>query len=641
MKSIVELHQRLNPDWRPWAKAAVWLQLVIACAWALTQFWYTLTNGISPVPMRVITLTAALLTMFLMFPATRRSGGARWSLWLNVVLMAAALASGAYMVSQYSTMVWRMGIPDHADLLFGAIEILLVLEAARRSMGPPLVGIVGVFILYALFGGIIPGMLGHAPIDVSRLIGEVYLTTSGLWGVLLAVVATYVGIFTLFGNFLNQVGAGSWFISIAQSLVGWARGGPAKIAVFASALSGSIIGNSSANVVTVGTFTIPLMKKIGYKADMAGAVEACASTGGQIMPPVMGASAFIIAEVLGIPFSDVVIAAAIPAALYFASLLMLSDFEARRLDLRGTPRSELPPFGRAFRTGWWNVIPIATLIVLLFAVRVDAAFAGLGGLVAGVVVGIVNRRDRLTLDRALSALIGFARGLVEVAIACAAGGVLVAVVDLTGLGFKFSQAILNVSGHNLLLTMVLTAAAAIVLGMGMPTTAVFIVLSVLIAPALINLHVIPVAAQLFVFFFGAYSAVTPPVAVAAYAAAPIAEASAAAVGVRAFRLALPSFVIPFMFVLHPGLLFHAQSAAAMVGGIAETLLAMLAMMGVTSGVFLTRRALPWERLALLVAAAVLVVGTPWLLAAGLALLLLVGGVQMSRLRPSARSAVTP
>jgi TRAP transporter 4TM/12TM fusion protein len=381
----------------------------------------------------------------------------------------------------------------------------------------------------------------------------VYLTFNGFFGEPMAISATYVFMFVLFGAFLERSGGGGFFMEISKSLVGRFRGGPGLMAVIGSALMGTISGSAVANVATVGVLTIPMMKKVGYEKNYAGAVEAVASTGGQIMPPVMGAGAFIMAEYVGIPYTQVAKHALIPALLYFFAVFLQVYFYARRHELPGIPPGEIHKASTIMKESGYLALPLL-IIIGLMVTGTSPMRAGFWGVVSCVACSYLNKKTAMSPRKILEAIQSAANGIIPVAAACACAGIIIAVIRFTGLGLKFSSAITALSQGSLILAMVLTMFSSLVLGMGLPTTASYIIQSALTAPALITMGLMPIQAHLFIFYFACIAVITPPVALAAFTAAPIAEGNAVTVGVKAFLLGLASFIVPYMFAFGPGLL---------------------------------------------------------------------------------------
>jgi len=476
--------------------------------------------------------------------------------WVVAALFAVgAVLSCAYLVWQHEALVQRAGTPTALDLAMGLVAVAVVLELTRRTTGWGLVAVAVLALIYAVSGPWLPGILAHRGYGFSRIMEILYLSTEGIWGVPLGVSADFVYLFVLFGALLDVAGGGALLIALANRVAGRTRGGPAKTAAVASAFMGSLSGSAVANVVTTGTFTIPLMKRAGFRPFFAGAIEAAASTGGQLMPPIMGAGAFILATWTSIPYVEVAVAAAVPAILYYAALLMAIHFRAGRTGLEPTGLEDREPVLPRLHL----LIPLAVIVVLLAMGR-SPMRAAFWGVVGAVVVSLMGRDTRPGGAEARRALVGAAAGTVQVAAACAAAGIVVGVASLTGIGLRMSELIVTVSGGNLFPALLLTAAGSIVLGMGLPTTAAYVVLAALGAPALTELGVPLLAAHLFIFYFGCISNVTPPVSLAAYAAAGIAGAPAMRTAGTAMTLAFAGFLVPFMFVYGPPLLLEGSPA---------------------------------------------------------------------------------
>jgi TRAP transporter 4TM/12TM fusion protein len=438
------------------------------------------------------------------------------------------------------------------------------------------------FIVYAFYGRSFPGMLAHRGFDLERISAVLYLTTEGISGLPLQVSATYVAAFVIFAAFLDVSGAGRFFIDWSNALVGWVRGGPAKVAVIASALMGTISGSAVANVVSTGPFTIPLMKHVGLRPAFAGGVEAAASSGGQIMPPVMGAAAFIMVEILGVPYTEIVTAAILPAILYFIGILVMIDLEVSRLGIKGLDRSELGAASQIFLAKGHLALPLVALLFLLFYVDYTPTTSAFFATCAVIVSCYLRRSTWLPLREILEGLRRGGMGLLEVAAVCACAGIVIGVMMLTGLGLRLSAIMIDVSGGSLGVLLVLTAVVALILGMGLPSSAVYVVLATLIAPAMVKLGVDPIAAHLFVFYFGVLGNVTPPVAIAAYAAAALAGANATATGIAAFRLALAGFLLPFIWIYSPSLILKGE-LLEVVGTTVSAIIGIVALSGALQG----------------------------------------------------------
>jgi TRAP transporter 4TM/12TM fusion protein len=525
---------------------------------------------------------------------TRRLGeepASRTSLALAVLLGSACV----YLVSQHQALVMRAGTPRTADIIAGAVAIVLVLELARRAVSAALVVVALLALVYSQAGPWLPGLLGHRGYSPTRVVEHLFLGTEGIWGVPLGVSADFVFLFILFGTLLDASGGGQLLLALAQRAAGNSLGGPAKTAAVASAFMGSLSGSAVANVVTTGTLTIPMMKRAGFKPHVAAAIEAAASTGGQLVPPVMGAGAFILATWTAIPYLQVATSAVLPALLYYVALLAGIHFTASRAGIATTAVAAPADVGRRLHL----LVPLIGIVVLLAFGRspMRAAFWGVVLAFTSAMLSVTTRPDWARLR---GILIATASGAVPVAAACAAAGIIVGVATLTGIGLRMSGLIITLSGGYLLLGLFWTALAGVILGMGLPTTAAYVVLAALGAPALVELGAPPLAAHLFIFYFGCISNVTPPVSLAAYAAAGIAEAPALRTAITALLLAATGFVIPFAFVFAPALLLQG-SFPAIVFAAGAALAGVVALAAAAAGHH--NRPLPAvERVALLAAA---------------------------------------
>ncbi len=536
-----------------------------------------------------------------------------WILLLNGFLIGAVLISSLYLVTQHEALVRRAGSPTPMDLAGGLLALVVVLELARRTTGWGLVVVAALALVYAVVGPFLPGFLAHRGYGFTRLMEHLYLSTEGIWGVPLGVSADFVYLFVLFGALLDMAGGGALLIGLADRATGRTRGGPAKTAALASALMGSLSGSAVANVVTTGTFTIPLMRRSGFKPFFAGAIEAAASTGGQLMPPVMGAGAFILATWTNIPYPRVAVAAIVPAVLYYVALLMAIHFRAGRMGLEGSRlRSREAVLPRLHL-----LLPLG-FIVLLLAMGRSPMRAAFWGVVTALGVSLVARQTRPTPGKLEKALVAAGGGAVQVAAACAAAGVVVGVASLTGIGLRMSELIITLSQGNLFLALLLTAMGSIVLGMGLPTTAAYVVLAALGAPALIQLGVPVLAAHLFIFYFGCISNVTPPVSLAAYAASGIAGSPPLRTAWTAMVLAFAGFLVPFMFVYGPPLLL--MGSVGEIGLVVATGLAGVTALAASTMGYLRGELAFWERALLGFGAVALIF--PDLVSDGVGLLLL-------------------
>lgn len=522
------------------------------------------------------------------------------------ILIAATVFSMGYIVVENKVLENRLAFVTPfttVQLVAVIMLVVLVLEATRRLTGLTLPIACLIFLAYAFWGDRFTGVLGHAPLSAKRILEQISITSEGFFGSSLGISATYVVIFIILAGFLETTGAGQFFIDIASSATGTKRGGPAKIAVVGSCLFGSISGSSVANVVSTGTFTIPLSKSVGYPSYFAGAVEAVASTGGQLMPPVMAAVAFIMADNLSVPYISICGAALIPAVLYYWSLFSMVDAKAVKLGIAGLKKEQLPQGREVLKNGWFLALPFLVLIALMM-MNYTPMKAGFYAIVSLLVILLIFDRKKLNWANITNALENGAKGVISVSVTSACAGIIVGVIMITGLGLKFTSIITTVSNGNLLIALILSAVVAIILGMGLPTVPAYIVMSSLVAPALVKMGVAPMAAHMFVLYFAVLSCITPPVAIASYAAAAIADANAIKVGFESVRLAVVAYIIPFVFVYNPVLLFDGKPidiflsfATAVLGCMALT----WAIEGVVEG------KIPWwARIVSLLAAAFLV-----------------------------------
>ncbi len=529
-----------------------WIVYCIGVAFSCFQV-YTAAFGLLPAQLqRSIHLAFSFVLVFLLFPF-RHSKTSNRLRWYNYLLAAFACYVGLYMMLNYHRIMQAGGDYATVDYVFAGFGILLTLEAARRVVGIPIISIAIVFLLYAYFGPYFPGFLAHRGYSLERIASHMYLTTEGIMGIPLGVSATFIYLFVLFGSFREKSGLGQLFIDISNAVAGWASGGPAKVAVVTSALEGMVSGSSVANTVESGSFTIPMMKRLGYRPEFAAAVEASASTGGQIMPPIMGAAAFIMAEFINIPYLDIAKAAAIPACLYFLGVFIEVHFEARRCKLRGMSRDELPRFGVVMAERGHLFLPLIAIIGFLLT-GYTPLYAALMGLATCILAGALRKSTRMSLRDIADGFEMGARNAIGVAIACATAGIIIGVVTLTGLGLKLAHGLIDLAGGYLLPTLFFTMITSLILGMGAPTTANYIITSTIAAPALILLKVPPLAAHMFVFYFGIVADITPPVALAAYAGSGIARSDPMKTGFTATKLAIGAFLVPYIFVYNPAML---------------------------------------------------------------------------------------
>ncbi|MBE6074912.1 MAG: TRAP transporter permease [Selenomonas ruminantium] len=601
----------------------------IAIAFSVFQL-YTATFGVLDAQLqRGVHLGFGLALVYLLYPSCKS-----WSRHklhpFDLLLAILGAAAPAYIIYEYQNLVLRAGTVSDIDFGVGLLGILLVIEATRRVVGLPMVCVVLAFLAYAFAGPYMPGVLAHRGLTVSQLVSHLYFTTEGIFGIPLGVSSTFIFLFILFGAYLESTGLGKFFIDLANSIAGWASGGPAKVAVLSSGLMGTVSGSSVANVVGTGSLTIPMMKKLGYHKNFAGAVEAAASTGGQLMPPVMGAAAFLMAEFVGVPYIDIVKAAVVPAFLYFAGVWLGVHFEAKRENLKGIPRDQLPKITTLIRERGHLAIPLI-LIVYLLVSGYTPMRAALVAIVLSIVCSALRKSTRMRPIEIVRGLETGARNVLGVLVACAAAGIIIGVVTKTGVGLKLASGLLQLSGGLLLPTMFFTMITAIILGMGVPTTANYVITSTIAAPALVQMGVPVLAAHMFVFYFGIIADVTPPVALAAYAGSGISGGNALKTGINASKLAIAAFIIPYIFVLSPVLLMMEGSVAELLFSTVTALAGMIALSSALIG-YLAANCLWLERILLVVGGLLMI--QPGLLtdAIGLTLFGLVLTYQLKRRR---------
>ena len=528
----------------------------------------------------------------------------RWEQIFLGIMALFALGGCAYITILDENLQLRAGIVYASDILFAILLIIAIFEACRRKMGNPLVIITLVFVAYAFLGKYIPGFLNQPGMTLKKFTSLVYLTTDGIFGSPLYASASYVVLFVLLGAIMSVSGIGDYMTNLATSLFGHMRGGPAKVAVVASGFFGSISGSPTANVIGTGTFTIPMMKKNGFEPEFAAAVEATASTGGAIMPPIMGSTAFIMAEMLGIPYTAVAKAALIPAILYFLAVLFGVDIYAAKHGLKGIPRSQLPKV-RSMLKQIYMLAPLIFLIFCMAVFNMTIVRSGLLTIIVTLVLVEINPKTRMTKEQWLQIPVQTVKSAVSVGIACAMAGIISGVIMGSGLGYRISSILTSVAGTSMLLLLVLTMVVSLIMGMGVPTTAAYLVLASLVAPTMIQLGIPPLAAHMFIFYFGCISSITPPVALAAYAGAGLAGCDPNKTGYKAFRLAFCSFLLPSLFVYNPVLLME--------GGVLDILWSLVtALIGaylLASGFegFFFRWSLKWFERPLMILGAVMLI----------------------------------
>ncbi len=577
---------------------------VVAVIWCLLQLYIGFFGVLAPMEQRPLHVAFALILTYLTKPITKKLDSDK--LYLDqIIALILTVVFAVYMYTHAMALSMNIGIYNSFEIFLGAVILILVIEAARRLTGIGLITIGLVFLIYAYVGPYMPGPIRHPGASLSKIFTFSSLTTESIFGTCIDTCSTFIFLFVLYAKILEKTGGGQVFIDVACSLVGRVRGGPAKVSVVASGLFGSISGSAVANVVGTGTFTIPLMKKIGYKSEFAGAVEAVASSGGQFMPPIMGASAFLIAEIVGIPYWTVAACALVPAVLYYLAVFFMVDFEAGKTGLTGMKPEELPRTRDVLKKGWPSLVSPVVLIVLLAGLQWSPAKAAVWSIGVAFIICMINPNTRLTGKQIIETMVEGAIGALETSVACAAVGIVVGSITLTGLALKLSSLLITASGGHLIVLMLLTMIACIIMGMGLPTVACYVVLASMIAPALIKMGVLPIAAHLFIFYFGIISAITPPVALASMVAAGIAKAPFIKTSLQALKLGAAAFVLPFMFVLNPALILQ--------GGVLEVIqcvftatVGIFSMSVMLEGYFLER--LPvWQRVVFGAAALTLII----------------------------------
>ncbi len=664
-EELAEIERKYDPE-TAFRTTGPKLAIVISTALVAMSVYHFYASGfglIRELLHRGIHLAFVLGLVFLLFPWRKSAPGAVATGWyrvqgvslLDLIFSALAVAAALYLpLLPPEVVADRVGNPSQSDVFMGTALLVITLEAARRSIGPTLPLIALIFVLFAIFGPYAPGALKHGGASWLGLINHLYMTNQGIYGIAIGVMAQYVFLFILFGVLATRIGLGQLFIDLASVIAGRYAGGPAKVAICASAFMGSISGSSIANTVTTGALTIPAMKKVGYPPHFSGAVEATASTGGQITPPVMGAAAFIMVEYLEIPLRDVLAAALFPALLHYFGIFVMVHLEAKKLGLRGLTAEELPKAGLVLRQHWLSIIPLILLVYLILSGRTPD-FAAVYGIIACVVVGFIKPHDRLTISGLWTALGDGARNTIAVGAAAACVGIIVGVVTLTGVGFRLGYVVvqtandlgtyvggiwpfslIEITSWALFFSLLLIAIACIIMGAGIPTTATYIILVAVAGPALAQLQVEQLVAHFFVFYYGVLADITPPVALAAYAAAGIAGSNPFRTGNTAFRLGIAKAIVPFVFVYSPALLLVAEGFTW--GEFAVTLagaMAGITLIGIAFSGYFFAPLRAWERVWLGIVALLFV--APGMSTAGLGILLAapVLALQVTRKRAAA------
>ena len=605
---------------------------VLAIAFSLFQIYTAVFGVLDAQLQRAVHLGFGLTLVYLLFPM-RQAWSREKVHVVDVALAILGAGAPAYIIFAYRSLVMRAGTVNSLDLVVGLIGIVLVIEATRRVVGMPMVCVVLFFLAYAFAGPYLPGVLAHRGLNLDQLVSHLFFTTEGVFGIPLGVSSTFIFLFILFGAYLESTGLGKFFIDLANAVAGWARGGPAKVAVLSSGLMGTVSGSSVANVAGTGAFTIPMMKKLGYERNFAGAVEAAASTGGQLMPPVMGAAAFLMAEFVGVSYIEVVKAAAIPALLYFTGVWLGVHFEAKRKNLKGIPRNELPNPLTLIKERGHLAIPLVVIVYLLVSGYTPMR-AALVAIVLSIACAMLRKSTRMKPIEIVYGLERGAKAVLGVLIACAAAGIIIGVVTKTGVGLRLASGLIDLAGGMLLPAMFFTMITAIVLGMGVPTTANYVITSTIAAPALVQMGVPILAAHMFVFYFGIIADVTPPVALAAYAGAGISGGNALKTGVHASKLAIAAFIIPYIFVLSPVILMVDATPLTLIVATLSALLGMIAVSSALCG-FLADHCRLYERVLLIVAGLLMIKPGGMTDMIGLAIFAVILAMQYTRAKKAA------
>lgn len=576
----------------------------IAVVWSCFQL-FTAYYGLLPaLQHRSIHLLFALLIIYTIYPLTKNKVLEEQFSLGKILFSVLTLWSLSYVIMNHLN-IWSQtsSITVYQEIT-SLMILFLLLEATRRVIGWALPIIALSFLGYSYFGNLLPGVLYHKGYTLSEILRYQVMGLEGVFGIALGVASTFVFLFILYAAVLQVSGGGDVFIDLAKGLVGKVRGGPAKIAVVASCLFGSISGSAVANVAGTGSFTIPMMKKTGYSARFSGAVEAVSSTGGQLMPPIMGAAAFLIAEVLQIAFWEVALAAAIPALLYYLAVFIMVDVEAEKKGVKGLSKEEIPSIKSTVSRGWHLLLSPLVLVFLLLVMQWSPMKAGFWAIMVTFLCTFINPKNRITLSKTVDCMRKGAIGAIETTVACATVGIVVGVVMQTGMGFQLSSMLVNVANGNMFILLILTMVTCLILGMGLPTVAAYLMLGVMVAPTLVHMGIQPLAAHLFIFYFGIISAITPPVALASFVAAGISGDKPFSTSLVSLRLGIPAFILPFMFVYDPSLIMQGELSNIIVSVIS----AIIGIFSLSLGMqqYFTRRLKLWESVSFSVIALALI-----------------------------------
>jgi TRAP transporter 4TM/12TM fusion protein len=599
-------------------------------AFTLFQLYTGMFGVLDAMLQRAVHLAFGLGLVYMLYPSSKKfSKTSLHPLDIGLAILAAAVC--LYVVVFYQALVLRAGRVTTMDMIVGVTAVILVLEAARRVIGWPMVIIALIFIAYALLGPHIPGKLAHRGVAVEDLVQQLFYTTEGIFGIPIGVSSTFIFMFLLFGAYLEKTGMGEFFIDLANSVAGGAAGGPAKVAVISSGCMGTLTGSSVANVVGTGSFTIPMMKKLGYKSEFAGAVEATASTGGQLMPPIMGAAAFLMAEFTNTPYVKIIGAAVIPALLYYFGVWAGVHFEAKKLGLEGMPKDKLPKFVNIMKERGHLLVPIIIVMYLLVAGYTPIR-AALGAIASSLVVSSLKKETRLSFADVLQGMVNGARSALTVIAACACAGIIIGVVTQTGLGLKMGSLLVSIANGKLLLTLFFTMITSIILGIGVPTTANYVITSTIAAPALVMLGVPVISAHMFAFYFGIIADVTPPVCLAAVAASGVAKSEPMKTGVQASRLAIAAFLIPYIFVYSPEILMIGVTPVQLVFIVLTSVIGIIAVAASLTKFFVSKMTITEQ---VMFFAGGLMLITTNILFNGIGAAILIGAIMMQRKKKAA------
>lgn len=589
----------------PWMIRIVTL---LSVGLALFHLVTSFTGPLITLKHRALHTGVILAIVFLLYPSRKNAPQKRATV-IDFLLALLSIATIGYIFVDYLGIVNRAGLPNQGDLIFSLLIIILVLEGGRRVVGNGLTILCSLFLLYAYFGSQLPRVIAHRGYSIDDIVSYMYLTTEGIYGTAIGVSATYIFLFVLFGAFLNRTGMGQLFNDAAMAVSGHTSGGPAKVAVISSGFLGSINGSAIANVVTTGSFTIPLMKRTGYSKSFSGAVEAAASVGGQVLPPVMGATAFIMAETLGKPYVEIAIAAMIPGVLYYVGVLTVVQLRAKKRGLKGISRKDLPSIKQVMKERGHLLIPLAILIYMLFG-GFTPIYAAAWAIISTVIIAMFRAKTRLGVKSIFQALEEGTRSALGVAMACAMVGIIVGVASLTGFGLKMTTAILVLGQDTLILTLFFTMLASIILGMGLPSIPTYIITSSMAAPALVQFGIEPFVSHMFVFYFGILANLTPPVALAAFAGAGIAGGDPNRTGFISLKLAAAGILVPYIFVYSPELLMQNATAGSIIWVTITAIVGIVALGGGLEGYLITN--LNWLfRIILISSALALVISSVW------------------------------